>query len=298
MTTPHNELLSALSTVGSCTRQQFEAYCLEIVGKEARAPFLRRSLARLAHIDFFPSDRAYISVTPPSLAITNTREKVSEAFLCGSRTAGFLETVVSIARDRDIEVRRIGQVGAPDIVKFRAESEINLEHFAQGAGLRFAGAAARRLARVLPSPCLRENACVSRSQFQEKRIAWLNLDSAEYEAESGQQVSACAISPRFGGNIYYFVRGNKAWQMDRYEATHLVASLNALKWVRYSEELCVLTVLGKAPLPYLYERAAVLCSGAEPAFSESTRTLDFTNVAPDVARAILSGLGRCIEVND
>lgn len=279
-----NELLYALSHSAHVPTHCFRSYVHSLC-EGVQWQFIRRTLVRLGHIDELRSPRGRIVVAKPALAeLFSDPGRKFKAVLCGARNEQLLEELSRAALDLGVDHHRTSQTQAPDIVTLASESKETLSTFADLMGLNWAGCAAAQLCQVLPTTLL-ENAGTSWS-IESGRYArqWMNPRTGRFQDTQEGNPALCRISGNGLPPVCMYVDDNDVYLVDPHAGRHVVRCAHGGKWIRYDSESAVLSVYGRAPLPSLHERAAVLCSGREPEFKQ--RWLHYSDVPANLASHI------------
>lgn len=229
------------------------------------------------------------------------------ALITGRRTAAF-EHVLAAAADEWLEVSRVENTPAPGdiplppslIVQYNNPEE--LPQYARDLGCAYTPCAALQCFAVLPDlePGVPAAPPADASPGAIER----------YSHEEGAYVPALGYSEdglyRWRGSDWsrlVQVRRGSSWFSTEHEAgVHLeLARLgrSSLRWLPESgagrERVGRLCVDWGAPLPPLHARAAVLCTGLHPRFSETARTALYDNVPYPAAAKLARTLGQQLE---
>ncbi len=160
-----NELLLWLSARHEGSWQQFRAAVDELhlddgenapkQNDEGEFPLhqeLRLDFERLAHVEFFEHDRAFVwRIVPPMFAAHPMVSGV-RAVLCGARSPALLERVRHAASDLGCEVEVLNPSGVPDALRFTARDSTTLAKVTEQTGLHFQADAPLAILSHLP-PC-------------------------------------------------------------------------------------------------------------------------------------------------
>ena len=294
----HDALLAWCSELGSGTWEQFKRAVAHLrLGGPTR---VARGLSVLGHVEFDWRARRF-ACAPATL--TTIQDMPGRFLVCGQRPLGHLEGLRLAAEHAgaDVDVARepAHQFGAgPGTVIIDADPAEAAE-FARIAGLRFAPDSARAIAGELPA---------------------LSLETAGEPTAPDERFPGCPVdpdtlidrwdAPADGGGYtdglwawrtlrrrraVYLRRDGQWWHLPISEhGPYLIERpKDAPELLRHDPANRILIVDGRAPLPELHARAAVLCSGRlplpqpyAPGFSDD----HYVNVPTEIAAAIIANL--------
>lgn len=268
----------------------------DIVSALADAGAIRRTvddLATLGHIELLAG--ADWKIAPPVLAMLPGRpEGGASAVLCGARTPGVLDSLVSACRSVGVQLDTQAAAARPSVIRVMAASNSGLAAAASAAGIPLQHDAALTLLACTPAirdwprtPCPMVAGRVETvRRFSRSRIGWIASTLAE------------ASTARSG-----FFRIKRDWDWvsllktdvsecayidDRAGRLAAAAKLKAAAWTASSGALDL-----PAPLypPAPIARALALCTGFLPQYDAATRRISFAGVPPEILRLTLAITG-------
>ena len=297
-------LLDALSYAGSGSWDSFVRLASQMDDQPWFATDTARLLASLGHIDVALDPQTLRAVRWSVATPTLVRTARGDYVLCGARPRGL------VARLRD-DVQEMGGrleevAGSGGITVYRVEElddetaelvcdEAGSDH--DGWPLRYAGAAHARLLAALPRLEEVLSALVTVPVPSGADLEWFDLPSGSWVA--ADDTVRAGVYRHKVRPLRYLLRlrsNDDPWHLlavDNALGKYLAAwdAGHALLAYEADEERLVCR-LG-APLPGLYGRAAVLCSGEPP-----TPCSDSTIVYPHVPAAAAQGLWRLLAPGD
>ena len=288
-------VLDALSYTRSGPWRSLRAITTHIDDAPWFAHEASRRLEALGHIQLEVDPRSLAPkrwcIAPPTVV----EPESGPCFLAGSRSARLVQVVEEVVSEQlggDVYV--VSQPDGPDVVEIHGldSDELALlvdeisEH--RGQDLRLSICPASRLATMLPSltviRVLLPELTMSARQFDR-----FDLDSGRW-VPADQMNRAGAYRLRSRPLIYAVVppvraNGLSSVVADVRLAKHLAASDASFALIGYDEPSAKLLASAGAPLPGLFERAAVLCSGRLPTRREDG-SLAYERVPVEVAESI------------
>ena len=254
-----------------------------------------RRLEALGHIQLEVDPRSLAPkrwcIAPPTVV----KPESGPCFLAGSRSAHLVQVVEEVVSEElGGDVYLVSQPDGPDVVEIHGldSDELALlvdevsEH--RGQDLRLSICPASRIATMLPS------LTVVRVLLPELTMSARQFD--RFDLDSGRWVPVdlmnCAGAYRLRSRPLTYavvppVRANGLSSVvaDVRLAKHLAASDASFALIGYDEPSAKLLASAGAPLPGLFERAAVLCSGRLPTRREDG-SLAYERVPVEVAESI------------
>lgn len=300
-----NHLLLWLSAKGEGSWSQFRAAVEELhvqavdqaggsnadgelsVGSTSELPVyqeVRLALQCLGHVEFFSrGTENRWRVVPATITFTRASEKAG--LLCGARTPTLLERLSAF---QDVRTEVLESSGMPDRVLLRGASADELALSAMQIGLYIQREAPVTLLSALPTvrdQCAWVPADLPATPgwsvhcFSSSKLRW---------SEVGQEDVVKAQTGLFRFAMkhqrFYYLR----WKGSSYRVPVQVGKFAVMSRRRgiltYNADSCVLSVPAICRPPLLIERALVLCSGVLPHFQKSSRSIEYADVPPDVAR--------------
>ena len=257
-----------------------------------------RRLEALGHIQIEIDQR---NMSPKRWSIapsTIVQPQLGPCFLAGSRSSRLVKAITAVASILDGEVRVIPQPNGPKVVEIHGlgadeltllVEEIQEQHRLE-LGLSISPDS--RIAEMLPSlgtirrslPDLTTTAA---------RMEWLDLNSGRW-ISADQMDCAGAYRLRSWPWIYAVVpkvgaREGRSVVADVRLSKYLASNDASFALIGYDESSRTLLASAGAPLPGLFERVAVLCSGRLPT-QRRDRTLAYERVPLAIAEAIWAAL--------
>lgn len=296
-------LLDALTYAGAGPWAAFEALAVKFDDSPWFSIELARRLCALGHLEL-QLDRLSLRprawrVTPPGVAIPGSDEP---AFLYGARSSWLLDALDREAQSRGVELARQEQPGGqgPSAIKLRYASDEQLAEIALaveerlGHQLTISDDPAHRLATYV-APL--------RSLLQDLPVCDLPTTGIErLDLESGQWRSASRVDRRGAYRVgvqprRYFIADTAAdgtiagRAAEARSAKYLAAALEGKSLVAYKPSTRSLFVPFGAPLPGLFERAAVTESGLLPS-PDDRGALIYSSVRPSIAALLWAKTAR------
>ncbi|MBO9533547.1 MAG: hypothetical protein J7513_11305 [Solirubrobacteraceae bacterium] len=286
-------LLSALCTVGSGSWRSFEQLVNEMDDQPWAASHAAQVLTALAHLDVAYDARTARpcawSVAPPTLVQCD-----DGAFLAGWRSQPLWEAVERLAADLGIPawrgsaertgvtVMRIGDLDDDDLWLLAAELSDAI-----GTEVHIATNAPRRLLAQLPAlSAVRADLPIGHPPFDEavQRFdpasgRWRDVDSAALPG--GYRTSGL---PR---SFWHFDGAD--WRRTGTQLVKWLAADDPASMLAYDSTTGRLACHLGCPLPGLFERAAVLCSGTAGQLTEAGHIV-YEGIAPSMAAGLFRRL--------
>lgn len=259
-----------------------------------------RRLEALGHIQVEIDSR---SITPKAWCIAPAvivEPEIGPCFLAGSRSAELLNAVREIATNElEGEVRTIKQLDSPDIIEIHGLASDDLEllvneiNLYRNLDLDLSIHPASGIAALFPT------LNTIRSRLPEltisgRQIERLNLEFGRWESVE-QMDRGGAYRIRNQPIVYAVVPSLdlpslKTVVADVRLAKYIAARDSSFALIGYDHSSCTLLTSAGAPLPSIFERAAVLCSGRLPT-RRPDGTLAYGQVSKPIAEAIFASCG-------
>jgi hypothetical protein len=291
----HAELIEAVCTVRSGSWGDFS----RLVAQVDDRPWATRETGRLySALGLIDVERSSSSlepvawqVAPPVLVRTGDRAAV----LMGWRSQTLVDELRLLAEADGGAVHVVGGDDGVPVVQVHGVEDASLDDMAQlldvapdSSGMTYAQEPSNQLAARLP------NLAAVRAQLPMGQLPEAGLE--RYQVELGRWVSH--DSGRLRGAFRSQRRGWHWWHVDDAGDVRIVdsrlgkwlaASDKGTPMLAYRQEHMTLLAHAACPLPGLYERAAVLCSGLPPLELEG-HLLGYRNVPEEVARLLAGAL--------
>lgn len=291
----YDTLLWWCSETGAGTWLQFRAACAHL-----RLPAVQavRALQALGHIEIAWSARRW-AAAPTTL--TTIPRLPGRLLVCGARPSHLVEHLRQVADSGGYDVlvddEPIAQQAPGPATILIDAAPADAADFAAAAAVRFQPAAHRAIATVL-QPAVLDT--VGEPATPDDRFPHCLIDPDTLQErwdldtpEGADGLWAWQTWQRRAAR--YLRREGQWWYLP--EAEHgpylLAARPPGEEHCRYEPAHEVLVVHGRAPLPVLHARAAVLCSGRLPLrqhLAEDTAEDHYVNVDHDTARMIVTSL--------
>lgn len=282
-----NEVLYALSAVGSGNRAALERIIEQVDDAPWALDERARTLSALGHIDLAYDSAGRIEswcVAPPVLALDGTT-----ALLCGWRSPELVESLAQLSKQAGGRTVVDANGAAPERITVCDLDNAALQVVAgrasqTGIELRVVSGAARLLAAGLPAA----SSLVSslRRAHGAGRIEHLVPTTWEWASCDGP-VAPGAYRTRQLPRRYYFFDGDTLRASEGRLARWLAVPASA-RHLAYDPNNRVLMVPLGARLPGLWERAAVLASGLTP--QRAQRHIAYREVPQSIAESIAGTL--------
>ena len=250
------------------------------------------ALAVLGHVEFI--DSHVWRIVPPILAGLPENRPMSDAVLCGARTAGLLSRLKTVCDQHGAEMVASPTADGPDLVRVHSPSCSVASEVAVATGLAFQRNSAFTLLACTPAirkwprtPCPMVSGRVETVlRFSRSKLRWVNstLDEAR-ESHGG----FFRIERDWDWvSIIKMGSDKSAYIEDRAGRLIVAAKLKAASWDAEQGTFAVPTQL--LP-PRLIARALAMCTGTPPSYDEVNRRACFSGVPVEVARLALSITG-------
>lgn len=246
-----------------------------------------KALSELGHVEYSWLGDAGWSCAPPVLALLPGEESIAVA--CGARA----EEMTEALRGEGLTVEPHSQPDGPAVLLVRDSSRSRLRKRANSTGVLCPDEApAWSLAKVLPPL----------EQYMKTQLQEIPYPSATapalWSAEQEHFISRSALN---GNGVwqyedpirgrrkgYLYIEHGQAWRIGDLDAALLHGRTHNRAFVEYEDKSHRLLWSRKKPLPALYSRALILCSGHLP--QKSTEWLEYRNVPPTIAALVLDRL--------
>lgn len=286
-------LLSYMSELEHGSWRQFRNAVEELSSSEEEiyAPVMARNLASLGHAEFAESDDLRWRICPPAL-VSLPPPNTAVAVLCGARTPSLVDSLqrAAVYSDCSLHITRQPDHQAADRISVLARSREALEELGQRTGMTVVENAAGRLASCLPfiddywaihqqAP---EPSGHEMEVFDPAALAWVQGNDS-----SGDGLYRYHI---FGRREYRLKAGGKLYGTSREIGVYLALQREGRVAVSYDGAEEQLKVPVRVPLPPLYARAVVFCSGHLPEFRyfDGVPVNCYRETAPGVAQTVLA----------
>ena len=253
---------------------------------DRRPRWVLDELSALGHIEFPEPNRWYSA--PPVLAGLPTRPgHQHQALLCGARTRGVTDSLVSAAKDVGGHVIRLPQPPAPDTIRVTTPTASALGRLAHLAQLPLQHNTALALLACLPSirewprtPCVMVQGRVDAVlRFSRSRLRWVPSTLQEATGRCG----FFSIKRSWDRVFILKTTPSDCARIDpRAGQIAAIPRMRALTWDRATRSL---GFPARLQPPTLIARALTLCSGTAPTLEGGF--LRFPEIPPDVLRLTL-----------
>jgi hypothetical protein len=247
-------------------------------------------MAALGQIEVDWLARRWGAVDP---TVTLLPDAAGYGLVVGARTARLTASLNEI-EETDVLVDLRGQRGAPDVCFVAADSEFALQRLAELLGLPFVHSVPERLAAVLPP------LDVMLHPYREPAVA-LHYGVERFDLDKGFVPTDKDNGP---GLYRYELAGPRRMQFADHDGPRCRVDLATGTWAEARREgitdllyWCpdgtngTLYAPWMLPLPVLHARAATLCSGLPPEWSDDGDIV-YVNVPESLAKKVATSLGQ------
>ncbi|MCA9959243.1 MAG: hypothetical protein KC443_09415 [Anaerolineales bacterium] len=285
-----NLLLLYLSELGNGRWTQFTD-ALKTLSAPWKPSTHARHLQMLAHIEVdFASEPKRWSIAPPTLAWLPRYDNDHHAVLCGWRTEPLLKKLHQSIANLECHLEIMPQENCPDAIVIHAKESYQLDTIADQLSIQSEPESAARLAQCLPHLDDYLSLCPSKHephgygirQFEHINKQW---EVIEHTSKTGLFEYDCV-----DGRQYRLKTEDNCRELRRDEGLYALMDFHELSVLRYEGQIRALIVPSYAPLPILFARSAILCSGKLPLYDFANKQRQYQDVSTAVAYNILTKL--------
>jgi hypothetical protein len=287
-------LLEAVSALGSGRWETLLGLIDRLEGLQGDGRRIIELMSALGHVDIARDPRwlrpTAWSVSPPVMVVGGRG-----IFLSGWRSEGFIHALGRLAHRLGGRVRQISQPMAPSRVSIEgldepALAQLALEASAEsGREIQVVHYPGPRLTGVLPSLGeIREALAIIEHRWMPKTEV-MDPRTGYWSARDGRMTPGSYRLQTPAGRLYWHFDGVDSRQVD-WTLSRWLGRTEGRPPLSWSAETATLNCQRGTPLPPLFERAAVLCSGNVP--QQDGTGLQYPAVEQETASRLVSLLSR------
>lgn len=252
---------------------------------------VRFSLEQLGHVEFHVAgDKVGWRVAPPALATTEIQGE-SVATLCGARLPELVSMLCEERRGVEVERHATTSNEAPEILRFVAKDNNELQMVAAQTGISFQPLTSLSILASLPRitdlgawrcpsaqiPFGRDTK-IQQFKLSRRYCGWSDSINREAKARDGLYRIT-----RFQRREHYLRVNGFTYRVPGQFGNYFIAAQRRRPLMQYDRNRHQVHVADICRPPLLVDRALILCTGFLPAHDPINRTLTYSDVPENIA---------------